>query len=360
MDLQGQFRMIVDMENRWKNCVYWVDRNLKYITGHFFLKSAFNDNTRQQGDQMQTQMRLQFIERIKTISWMSDDVKALAIQKVNNIQQFIAYPSSDRLNVSDAQSIATYYSGRNMTSSYFANALDFEKWNTISQWSTLGRPINHDTFVYELSPITILSVNAFYAKDNTIHIIAGVMQLPTFSADLPSYANFGGLGTVLGHELTHGFDNQGREFNQDAVLAEWWDDQTLEEFRSRAECFVDQYNQYSVMGPNGSTAVNGRLTLGENLADAGGMRTSYDTWKALRDAGQTRDTDLPGLDAFTHEQLFFIFFANLWCSSETPTGINLGDVHAPALVRIKGTTANSAAFREAFGCSVKEPTCEMW
>ncbi len=179
------------------------------------------------------------------------------------------------------------------------------------------------------------------------------MQGLKFHPSLPWYANYGGMGSILGHELTHGFDDTGREYDENGNHLPWWDNDTVAEFQRRAECFVGQFNNFTLDGPTGPLHVNGQLTLGENLADAGGLNVAYDTWIANRAA---LELSLPGLQMFTHEQLYFVFYANVWCSTRTPPP---GDTHSPDMIRIKAMMQNSRAFKEAFNCSVKEPVCEL-
>jgi endothelin-converting enzyme len=195
-------------------------------------------------------------------------------------------------------------------------------------------------------------------------IPAGISQLPLFHYHLPDYALYGGLGSVIGHEITHGFDSNGRLWNEDAEHRTWWDNATVNGFQSRAQCFVDQYSQFEVPIPGGQQGkVSGELTLPENLADSGGLRAAYEAWVADRkNMPEAWDQDLPGLDEFTHEQMFFIFWGNLWCDYSSPARneLVLQDVHAPHSARILGMAANSRAFKEAWNCPVKEPVCELF
>ncbi|KAK3335872.1 hypothetical protein B0T19DRAFT_471055 [Cercophora scortea] len=346
-------------KERWRTCIKdVVDPQWKYITGHFYLDANFNDKTRNLADEMATQIRSEFIDRIKTLPWMSDEVKALATQKVKNMKQFIAYPSSPALDIKSPESLATFYAGRNASADYFATTISFNRWNVARKWGQLTKPINPD----ELDDgSTVISVGAnFLQAGNNIHVMTGIMELPSFSYDLPSYANFGGMGAVLGHEMVHGFDNTGRNFNQDGALSVWWDNSTISEFENRTQCFVNQYSSYRIEGPQGIANISGAVTPGENIADAGGLRAAYDTWKKLRADGKSNDWTIPGLEDFTPEQLFFIFYGNLWCSSETPAQVDLANPHSPGPIRIIGGVDNSAAFREAFSCPSKKPTCELW
>ncbi len=172
------------------------------------------------------------------------------------------------------------------------------------------------------------------------------------------------MGSLCGHELTHGFDTGGRLYDATGNFTNWWDNRTIEAFDNRTSCFVDQYSKFSIAGPNNTKFnVDGYQTLGENIADSGGVAVSYGAWQKVQAAQVVPDLGLPGLKHFSNEQLFFIQWAQTWCSVEPPGGSPdqlLSDVHAPGFARILGPLANSRGFREAFNCPVKEPTCELW
>lgn len=188
------------------------------------------------------------------------------------------------------------------------------------------------------------------------------MQRPVFDVELPAYMSYGAFGSVAGHELSHAFDSTGRHYDMIGNFTDWWSNSTVDAFKEKAECFVNQYHNFTVPGPDDKPLhVNGRLTLGENIADAGGLSASFQAWK--RRAAKKPNQDLPGLDHFSHDQTFFINYANWWCGKTTKaSAINsiYTDPHAPKRARVMGTMANSREFRESFKCKVKEPTCQLW
>lgn len=207
------------------------------------------------------------------------------------------------------------------------------------------------------------TVNAYYnPPGNEIVFPAGIMQFPVFDVNVPAYMSYGAFGSVAGHELSHAFDSTGRHYDQNGNYTDWWSNSTIDSFRERAECFVDQYANFSVPGTDDKPLhVNGRLTLGENIADAGGLSASYQAWK--RRAHKKPNQDLPGLEHFTQDQLFFVTYSNWWCGkSRKENAINriYTDPHAPKWARILGTMANSREFRESFQCKDKKPTCQLW
>lgn len=206
-------------------------------------------------------------------------------------------------------SIAEYYSKLDMKSNdYFGNYLRGRQWGVNKEWQQVGKKPDRQRWL--MNP---QEVNAYYNPVfNEIVFPAGILQSPFFSDNYPEYLNYGGIGAVVGHELSHGFDNMGRHFDAHGRLVEWWTNATSQSFDEKADCFVKQYSNYTVPG---DVHVNGRLTLGENVADNGGIRQSFSAWKATYDEG--KNPLLPGLDDLTREQLFFVNFGRIWCHKAT-------------------------------------------
>lgn len=252
-----------------------------------------------------------------------------------------------------------YYRSINITpTTFFQNALSMNKFEVSRSWSSLGKPVDRDEW-----GMSVPTVNAYYnPPGNEIVFPAGIMQFPVFDVTVPQYVSYGAFGSVSGHELSHAFDSTGRHYDQNGNFTDWWTPATVSGFEERAECFVKQYGEYSVPGPDDKPIhVNGRLTLGENIADAGGISAAFAAWR--KRAKETRNQDLPGLEHFSQEQLFFVSYANWWCGKsrrETAVQRILTDPHAPKWARILGTMANSRDFKESFGCAKKEPVCELW
>jgi len=207
--------------------------------------------------------------------------------------------------------------------------------------------------------------------NNHIAIPAGISQFPLYQPGMPDYLAYGALGLVVGHEVTHGFDNVGHQFDNERRLRTWWDEATMDEFITRLNCFADQYFKIAAVLSDGKPLlnetsqqpiyVNGNLTLGENVADAGGLNVAFDAWRERESAAPA--PHLPGLEGFTKQQLFFLAAGQVWCSSYSPDTllhILQSDRHSPYFARILGSTANSRGFMEAFNCKKREPTCEMW
>jgi endothelin-converting enzyme len=192
------------------------------------------------------------------------------------------------------------------------------------------------------------------------------MQPPLFDPDLPHYLTYGAFGSIAGHELSHAFDSLGRHYDANGNYTDWWTPSTVRAFESRARCFVEQYSHFNVSAPDGSRVpVNGWLTLGENIADAGGSAAAFAARAAARGrpGGAEEEADLPGLEGYSHDQLFFVSQATFFCgkiSNEEAVRLVYTNPHAPDFARVLGTMANSRGFREAYNCPVKKPTCEIW
>ncbi|KAL9136576.1 MAG: hypothetical protein Q9175_002214 [Cornicularia normoerica] len=345
-------------EERWRTCIKVADDGLGWILSKFFVEKAFSEEAKHFGDQIVSDIKVQFIKKLRGAEWMSKDVRDLGIEKVHNIMQKIGYPTKSP-DIRDSAALEEYYADVNITSTaFFENALSIAKFTIEREWSALGKPTNRDEWV-----LTADTVNAYYnPAGNEIVFPAGIMQAPVFyDPSIPQYLSYGAFGSVSGHELSHAFDSMGRHYDETGNFTDWWDNSTVEAFENKAQCFINQYHEFTVPNPNGEPLhVNGRLTLGENIADSGGVNAAFAAWKDAEgiEPGQL----LPGLQTFTKEQIFFISYANWWCGKMRPeAAVNLvyRDPHAPTRARILGTMANSADFRESFGCPVKEPTfCE--
>jgi endothelin-converting enzyme len=344
--------------DRWRTCVNYVDGNLGWILSRFFVEKAFSAEAKEFGDRIVYDIKDMFAEKLKITEWMDDSVKELALSKVHNIVQKIGYPTESP-NIMDPPSLEKFYEEITVNSTdYFHNTLAINSFQIKEMWSALGKPTDRAQW-----DMTVPTVNAYYnPPGNEIVFPAGIMQFPVFSVGVPSYLSYGAFGSVAGHELSHAFDSTGRHYDSNGNYTDWWTPDTVKAFEDRAQCFIDQYGNFTVTGPSGEELnVNGRLTLGENIADAGGVAAAFKAWK--RRVAEKPDQDLPGLEFFTQDQLFFVNYGAWWCGKSTKeAAVNriYTDPHAPKQYRILGTMANSRAFRDAFNCPVKEPDCELW
>ncbi|KXH49781.1 peptidase family M13 [Colletotrichum simmondsii] len=343
---------------RWRTCVGHVDDGLGWILSRFFVEKAFSAEAKKFGDTIITDIKTEFTKKLKAAKWMDKETTTKAMEKVQNIIQKIGYPTKSP-DIMDPPSLNDYYNSVDISpETFFKNALAVRKFAVGYEWSALGKPVDREQW-----GMTVPTVNAYYnPPGNEIVFPAGIMQFPVFDVEVPAYMSYGAFGSVAGHELSHAFDSTGRHYDQNGNYTDWWSDATVQAFKDKAECFVDQYSNFSVPGPDDKPLhVNGRLTLGENLADAGGLSASYQAWK--RRAHKHPNKDLPGLEHFTQDQLFFVTYSNWWCGmSRKDTAINriYTDPHAPKWARILGTMSNSREFKESFQCKDKKPTCELW
>lgn len=344
---------------RWKICVQAMDEDLGWILGRFFIEKAFSEESKAFGDHIITDIKEQFSETLGNLDWFDSEAAKLAIQKVHNIVQKIGYPDRSP-NITSPISLSDYYSSVVISpTTYFENYVSVSKTFVRKAWEKLAEPTDH--FEWDMTPPT---VNAYYnPPGNEIVFPSGIMQFPIFSLDVPDYISYGSFAAVAGHELSHAFDSTGRHYDINGNLTDWWPQQTVDEFEKRAQCFVEQYSEFSIEAPSGERIhVNGKLTLGENIADAGGLNAAFSAWRK-REA-RNPSLELPGLQGrLTKEQLFFVSYGRSWCSKirkEAAVDRIRTDPHSPAWVRILGTTANAPGFLEVFNCPVKKPRCELW
>ncbi|THW77645.1 endothelin-converting enzyme [Aureobasidium pullulans] len=362
-------------QERWRTCVSSVGNDLEWIMSRFFVERAFSKEAKDLGDQIILDIKDEFSIKLNESEWMTESVRQLAIEKVHLIRQKIGYPTQSP-DITNAGELQEYYSNVSISATtFFENKLSVVRQDVRESWAQVGKPVDKDEW-----GMSAQTVNAYYnPPGNEIVFPAGIMQAPVFyDPSIPKYLSYGAFGAVAGHELSHAFDSSGRNYDQNGNYTDWWDNSTIQAFKIKTDCFVEQYHNYTVPTKNGPLPINGKLTLGENIADAGGLTAAYQSWKRRDD--EKADLMLPGLDHFTKEQIFFLAYGQTWCGKmreEQVVQRIYTDPHSPAIFRIKvyltpnirqdtgandmqGTTANSREFREAFSCPVKEPTCELW
>jgi endothelin-converting enzyme/putative endopeptidase len=279
---------------------------------------------------------------------MDDATRERALDKVHALANKIGYPDAWR-----------DYSSLTITKGdYFGDALAARRFDARRDLERIGKPV--DKKEWQMTPPT---VNAYYnGSANEMVFPAGIMQSPFFHRDFPAPMNFGGIGLVMGHELTHGFDDRGRKFDPKGRLEEWWDPSASRKFEERAACVVDLYEGYQVQP---GVHLNGKLTLGENIADLGGVKESYRAYHDWLEKHPGPQASVPGL---TGDQLFFVGFAQTWCTVASPEFERLRattDSHSTARFRVQGPLSNFPAFAQAFHCAEGTPMspknrCEVW
>ncbi|KAI2473627.1 Metalloprotease [Annulohypoxylon bovei var. microspora] len=349
---------------RWRACMSDTDRKMAWLLSKPFVEAKYTDAVENTLKEMTTRIQNRLAKNIDQIEWMTDRVKMIARQKVEAVTQKLGYPRA-LPNIDDAVSLRNYYSDLQVTDSYFANAISYAKWYSRKTAQLVGTK-RQDKAWPQPATSSALTINAFYlAPENSMIIIAGTLQQLLFDPGLPAYLNYGALGTVIGHEFTHSLDNSGRLWDSRGRFTDLWDAESAASFNNRTQCLVRQVGGDNVTFSTGERApVNGTLTLGENIADTGGINTAYDAWQDKRREDPASDFDLPGLaPRFTREQLFYVSAGQFFCDRATDAvraNLLVADVHAPNPVRIKTMMENSRGFREAFNCPVKEPTCVIY
>nr|XP_061811873.1 endothelin-converting enzyme 2-like isoform X1 [Nerophis lumbriciformis] len=340
---------------RWQTCIGNTDDTLGFALGALFVKATFDKHSKDIAEEMIEEIRAAFKRALERLDWMDDDTRRAAKEKADSIYDMIGFPEF----ILDPKELDDVYDGYEVSEeSFFQNMLNFYNFSSRVMADQLRKTPNKDQ--WSMTPPT---VNAYYMPTkNGIVFPAGILQAPFYARDHPKALNFGGIGVVMGHELTHAFDDQGREYDKEGNLKPWWRNSSVDAFRQRTECMVEQYDSYAV----NSERVNGKQTLGENIADNGGLKAAYNAYQMwIRKNGEEKR--LPAVN-LTNEQLFFVGFAQVWCSVRTPESAHEGlvtDPHSPPRYRVIGTLSNSAEFSRHFGCPVGTPMntgrrCEVW
>jgi putative endopeptidase len=330
---------------RWKRCVAATDGALGELLAQPFVKKRFSEQAKKDVTMMVGAISSVFSEHVKALPWMDDKTRGLAEAKRQRMAFLIGYPNKWKQYPFE------------VGASYAKNARAARRHELIRQLKKIGKPVDHGE--WEMSPPT---VNAYY-HPNKNHMVfpAGILQPPFYSEKAGLAVNMGGMGMVVGHELTHGFDDQGAKFDGAGNLKNWWSDTVKAKFEKRTKCMVGQYEGYK---PLPDINVNGKLTLGENIADAGGVKLAYRAFKRLRKSAKARIV----AEGFTEEQQFFLSVGQIWCmkAREALTRMRVKtDPHSPPRFRVNGSLANLPEFAEAFKCQAGSPMapknrCEVW
>eukprot|EP00066_Takifugu_rubripes_P007466 XP_003973047.1 PREDICTED: endothelin-converting enzyme 1 isoform X1 [Takifugu rubripes] len=340
---------------RWKLCVSDTDSALGFAVGAMFVKDTFAEDSKAIVEDMVAEIKQAFEENLKRVSWMDSDTKKAAKEKADAIYNMVGYPDF----IMNATNLDKVFNDFEVVSDlYFQNVMQYYNFSARVTADQLRKPPYKNQ--WSMTPPT---VNAYYnPTKNDMVLPAGILQAPFYSRSWPTALNFGGIGVVMGHELTHAFDDQGREYDKDGNLRLWWKNSSVEAFKKQTQCMVEQYGNYSI----NKEPVNGIHTLGENIADNGGLKAAYKAYvNWIEKNGE--DSTLPAL-GMTNHQLFFVGFAQVWCSVRTPESSHEGiitDPHSPSRFRVIGTISNSREFSEHFGCKADAPMnprhkCELW
>lgn len=334
---------------RWKKCVAWTDADLGEAVGREFVRRHFGEEGKKLTNQMVLELQRAFEKNLATLSWMDAPTREKALEKVRRMagNNKIGYPDKWR----DYSTVTT------SRTSFLANQLSANRYLVQRELAKVGKPPDRTEWL--LSPPTVNAYNE--PQKNEIVFPAGILQPPFFDRAATDAVNFGAMGMVVGHEITHGFDDEGRQFDVDGNLKDWWSAPSGKAFEEKALCVKEQYDGYTAIE---DVKVNGKLTLGENVADLGGLKLAS---AAMVDWYQARPPSDPP-HRFTPEQQFFLGYAQAWCTKARPEIQRMRaatDTHAPPYWRVNGPLANLASFQKAFACKpgdkMVEPTrCEVW
>ena len=337
-----------ELQARWKRCVQTTDRLLGEALGQPYVNETFGAEGKQRMLKMVNALEQSLGDDIQGLDWMTPETKKQAMVKLHAITNKIGYPDKWR----------DYSTVKIVRGDFLGDAQRARAFEVKRNLNKIGKPL--DKKEWGMTPPT---VNAYYSPpNNDINFPAGILQPPFFDKDEDDAVNFGGIGVVIGHELTHGFDDQGSKFDAQGNLTNWWTQADRDEFDKRTGCVADEYSSFVAVD---DVHLNGRLTLGENTADNGGLRIAL---MALRKELAQNAKAAATKDGFTPEQRFFIGFAQVWCQNSTPESSLLlakTDPHSPGQYRVIGTVQNSADFAKAFNCKpgqkmVSANACHVW
>ncbi|XP_058459851.1 neprilysin-1-like [Malaya genurostris] len=343
--------------HRWSQCVEWTNKKLGMAVGALFIRDNFNHDSKETALEMIHTIREAFNELLADNHWMDDETRSVAKEKADKMNERIGYPEI----LTNSAELDKEYINLTISKDHFLNnILKILKWEAERNMQMLRKPVDKDKWTTEPAV-----VNAFYNPNkNDIVFPAGILQPLFYSQHFPKSLNYGGIGVVIGHEITHGFDDKGRQFDKDGNMMQWWNNATIQAFRERTQCIIDQYSRYKINEVN--LYMNGRMTQGENIADNGGLKQSFRAYrKWVKHHGP--ELELPSMN-MTHDQLFFLNYAQIWCGSMRPedalTKIR-SSVHSPGIVRVIGPLSNSKDFAEAYNCSLGSPMnpvnkCSVW
>ncbi|HLV60738.1 MAG TPA: M13 family metallopeptidase [Fredinandcohnia sp.] len=330
---------------RWRRCLEFTDEAVGFALARAFVQERFGEEGKEVARRLIHGIEEAFAENLRGLEWMDEETRAQAFEKLRTLQNHVGFPD-----------VWLSYEGLELRDDdLFANRMAAAAFERRRDLAKIGKPVDPNEWF--MTPHT---VNAYYySLRNEMVFPAGILQPPFFAAGAPEAANAGAIGMVMGHELTHGFDDRGRQFDAHGNLRSWWSEASSKAFEEKAACVVEQYEQYMV----GDLHVNGRLTLGENIADIGGLKLA---WMAFQKSRAGREDRV--VHGFTEAQQFFLSYAQSWCANvreEFARMRVLTDTHSPPRYRVNGVVSNLPSFQEAFACEPGQPMapvqrCEVW
>ncbi|CAH1772547.1 unnamed protein product [Owenia fusiformis] len=354
-DLIKVFSGTTGEEEKWRTCISDTDDKLGFGLGAMFVRATFDGNSKEKATEMIGQIKRAFKANLPNLKWMDAATRKAAREKADAVIDMIGFPKF----IMDPKKLDERYEKLDIApDEYFQNNLNNMRYSFNRNMEKLRKP--PDKTSWGMTPPT---VNAYYTpQKNEIVFPAGILQTPFYDQNYPQSLNFGGMGVVMGHELTHGFDDQGREYDKNGNLRPWWNKESVTKFKNATKCMENQYSSYKL----GDENVKGKQTLGENIADNGGLKSAYNAYMDWV-SNNGEELPLPGVN-LTQKQLFFMGFAQVWCTTSTAEADHetiIGDPHSPGKFRVIGTLSNSRDFSEQFNCKKDAPMnpqkkCEVW
>ncbi|RWS26728.1 Membrane metallo-endopeptidase-like 1 [Leptotrombidium deliense] len=339
-------------------CLSYTRNSLSVAVSALFVQRYGSEETKTKATNIVDFMNNETIETMISSVWMQNETKANAVQKANETLKFIAYANEMKY----PKFVNDYYDKLSLTNNYFENYFLISKFETDAEFVKLRKLNTRNEWTSTSGVAIVNAFNDFTA--NAVYIPHGILQPPFFNQHWPNYLNFGGIGSVIGHEITHGFDDQGRQFDEYGNLNDWWDKKTDEVYRQKSQCVVKQYNGYAA--PEVGMNVNGVTTQGENIADIGGYKLAYKSYKKWEKLNGMENL-LPSLN-YTQDQLFWINVAYTWCAKFSKEALRnrlQSDAHSPAMFRVNGGLADVQEFSDSFQCKTgskmnRPEKCSIW
>ncbi|XP_070559985.1 membrane metallo-endopeptidase-like 1 [Ptychodera flava] len=346
---------------RWQRCVHDLTSVMDFAVGRIFVDVHYDEESKIRTNKMIDFIQEAFFELVDESEWMDAPTKVVTKEKAEVMNRHIGYPEW----IKDDDELTDYYKNYDFDSgNYFENYLQYRKEDTQRRFEYLRKTVDNSRWFDGLAVVTI---NAIYEPHgNSILFPAGILQPLFYHKDSPEYLNFGGIGHVIGHEITHGFDERWRQYDKDGILRQWWTNESIEAYTEREQCIVDQYDKYYMEECN--MTLNGVKTKAENVADNGGLKEAYRGYrKMVEETMDGEELRLPGID-LTQDQMLFVKFAQIWCSKYTEQGARnkiLTGRHSPERYRVEGTISNLPEFAKVFNCPADSPMnpdekCTVW
>ncbi|XP_015127444.1 neprilysin-4 isoform X2 [Diachasma alloeum] len=341
---------------RWKGCTGNVNANFGMVLTNIYVQRHFNEESREKALEMFLDIRAAFDEMVSELNWMDAGTRARAHKKLYAMRPFVGFPQW----INAPEKLNKFYEGVEVIpGQLFETFLRLTDVGVKKTLNSLREKPDKDRWISSGT-----TVNAFYSA--TLNSVMGILHPPFYGNGLESI-NYGAMGAIMGHELTHGFDDQGRRYDENGNLRQWWSNETLQHYHEKVECIIKQYSSYHLPELSNNFTINGINTQSENIADNGGIREAYRAYQRLKSRGLKKQA-LPGLSDYSQDQLFFLGFAQVWCGNYTNGALKsklIEGTHAPNQFRVIGTLSNNEEFAKAWNCPLGSPMnpphkCILW